>query len=54
MKKKKLFKAKRHHASVQQIKDIYGDNVKENIGTAHDYLGMTCDYLFSKEVQINM
>jgi hypothetical protein len=25
---------------VQQIKDIYGDNLKENVGTVHDYLGM--------------
>jgi hypothetical protein len=28
---------------VQQIKDI-------NVGTAHDYLGMTIDYSFDKEV----
>jgi hypothetical protein len=39
---------------VQQIKDIYGDNSNENVGTVHDYLGMIFDYLFSKEVQINM
>ena len=39
---------------VQQIKDIYGKNLKENIGTVHDYLGMTFDYSFDKEVQINM
>ncbi len=26
---------------VQQIKDIYGENLKENVGTVHDYLGMT-------------
>jgi hypothetical protein len=39
---------------VQQIQDIYGDNLKENVGAVHDYLGMTFDYLFSKEVRINM
>jgi hypothetical protein len=39
---------------VQQIKDIYGDNSKENVGTVHDYLGMTFNYSFDKELQINM
>jgi hypothetical protein len=39
---------------VQQIKDIYGNNLKENVGTVHGYLGMTFDYLFNKEVCINM
>jgi hypothetical protein len=39
---------------VQQIKDIYCDNLKENVGAVHDYLGMTFDYSFYKEVQINM
>jgi hypothetical protein len=39
---------------VQRIKDIHGDNLKENIGTVHDYLGMTFDYSFDKEVHINM
>jgi hypothetical protein len=39
---------------IQQIKDIDGDNLKENAGTVHDYLGMTFNYLFDKEVQINM
>ncbi len=29
---------------VQQIKDIYGKILKENVGTVHDYLGMTFDY----------
>jgi hypothetical protein len=38
----------------QQIKDIYGDNLKENVGTVHDYPGMTFNYSFDKEVQINM
>jgi hypothetical protein len=39
---------------VQQIKDIYGKNLKENVGNVHDYLGMTFDYSFDKEVRINM
>ncbi len=39
---------------VHQIKDIYGENLKESVGTVHNHLGMTIDYLFSKEVQINM
>ncbi len=39
---------------VQQIKDIYGKNLKENVGALHDYLGMTFDCSFDKEVQINM
>ncbi len=38
---------------VQQKKDIYGENLKENVVTVHNYLGMTFDYLFTKEVQIN-
>ncbi len=39
---------------VQQIKDIYGENLKENVSTVHDYLGMIFDYLFDKEIQMNM
>ncbi len=39
---------------VKCIKDIYGDNLAENVGTTHDYLGMTFDYAFEGEVQINM
>ncbi len=39
---------------VQQIKDIYGENLAETSGTVHGYLGMTFDYLFTKEVRINM
>jgi hypothetical protein len=35
---------------VQQIKDIYGKNLKENVGTVHDYPEMTFDYSFDKEV----
>jgi len=39
---------------VQQIKDIYGENLAETSGTVHGYLGMTFDYSFTKEVRINM
>ena len=39
---------------VQEIKDIYRENLVETVGTTHDYLGMTFDYLFTKEVRINM
>jgi hypothetical protein len=35
---------------VQEIKDIYGENLAETVGTVHDYLGMTFDYSFTKEV----
>ena len=27
-------------------KDIYGDNLAENMGLTHNYLGMTFDYAF--------
>jgi hypothetical protein len=36
---------------VQGMKDIYGENLAETVGTKHDYLGMTFDYLFTKEVR---
>jgi hypothetical protein len=36
------------------IKDIYRDNLAENVGKVHDYLGMTFDYAFEGEVLINM
>ena len=39
---------------VQGIKDIYGENLTETVGTTHDYLGMTFENLFTKEVRINM
>jgi hypothetical protein len=39
---------------VQGIKDIYGEILSETVGTMHDYLGMTFDYSFTKEVRINM
>jgi hypothetical protein len=35
---------------VRCIKDIYGDNLSENVGKVHDYLGMTFDYVFEGEV----
>jgi hypothetical protein len=35
---------------VRCIKDIYGDNLSENVGKVHDYLGMTFDYAFEGEV----
>ncbi len=39
---------------VQGMKDIYGENLAETVGTVHDYLGMTFDYSFTKEVRINL
>jgi len=33
---------------------IYGDNLVENLGKVHDYLGMTFDYAFGGEVRIKM
>ncbi len=39
---------------VQQMKDIYGDNLKKSVGTLHDYLGMPFDYSYDKEGQIKM
>jgi hypothetical protein len=39
---------------VKCIKDIYGDNLPENVDMTHNYLGMTFDYAFEREVQINM
>ena len=39
---------------VQGIKDIYGENLAKTVGTVHDYLGMTFDYSFVKEVRVNM
>ena len=35
---------------VRCIKDIYEDNLAENVGTIHDYLGITFDYEFEGEV----
>ncbi len=39
---------------VQGIKYIYWDNLMDTVGTMHDFLGMTFDYSFTKEVRINM
>ncbi len=39
---------------VQGIKDIYGESLAETVVTMHDYLGMTFNYSFTKEVRINM
>ncbi len=39
---------------VKKIKDVYGENLAEKVGTVHDYLGMTSDYSFDDEVRINM
>ncbi len=39
---------------VQQIKEIYGENLKENIRTVHNYLEMIFDYLFGKEILSSM
>ena len=39
---------------MQGIKDIYGENLAETVGTMHHYLETTFDYSFTKEVRINM
>jgi hypothetical protein len=39
---------------VQGMSDIYGENLVETVGTVHDYLGMTFDYSFTREVRVNM
>ena len=39
---------------VRHIKDIYGDNLAEYVGTTHHYLGTTFDYAFETEVRINL
>ncbi len=39
---------------VQEIKNIYGENLTKNVGKVHDYLGMTFDFSFTKEVKVNM
>ncbi len=39
---------------VQEIKNIYGENLIKNVGKVHDYLGMTFDFSFTKEVKVNM
>jgi hypothetical protein len=39
---------------VQEIKNIYEENLTKNFGKIHDYLGMTLDFSFTKEVKVNM
>ena len=39
---------------VQGIKDMYGENLTETVGATRDYLGVTFDNSFTKEVRINM
>jgi hypothetical protein len=36
------------------LKDIYGDNLAENTGRIHDYLGMIFDFSERDKVKINM
>jgi hypothetical protein len=36
------------------LKDIYGDNLAENTGKVHDYLGMIFDFSDRDKVKINM
>lgn len=42
-----------HHV-IQQLKNIYGQNLKEHIGLVHDYLGMKFDYTTPGQVKISM
>ena len=39
---------------VQRIKYIYGENLVETVGKVHDYLGMTFDFSFIRDVRMNM
>ncbi len=39
---------------LRTLKDIYGDNLAENSGRIHDYLGMVFDFLDQEKVKINM
>ncbi len=39
---------------VQEIKNIYLENLTKKVGKVHDYLGMTFDFSFTKEVKVNM
>ncbi len=41
-------------AFVKKIKDIYGENLAEKVGTVHNYLEMTFDYSLDGKVRINM
>ncbi len=33
---------------------MYRENLTKNVGKVHDYLGMTFDFSFTKEVRVNM
>lgn len=46
-------KAPIHHV-IQQLKNIYGKNLKEHIDLFHDYLGMKFDYSMPGQVEISM
>jgi hypothetical protein len=39
---------------LRMLKDIYGDNLVENTGRIHDYLGMIFDFSDRDKVKINM
>ncbi len=39
---------------ISHLKEIYGNNLKENFGHQHDYLGMCFDYSTKGEVQVSM
>jgi hypothetical protein len=39
---------------VEEIKNINGENLIKNVGKVHDYLVMTFDFSFTKEVKVNM
>jgi hypothetical protein len=40
--------------SYRSLKDIYGNNLAENTGKVHDYLGMVFDFADRDKVKINM
>jgi len=42
------------HYVIQQLKSIYGQDLKEHIGLVHDYLGMKFDYPTPGQVEISM
>ena len=39
---------------LRALKDIYGDNLAENTGKVHDYLGMIFDFGDRDKIKINM
>ena len=42
------------HDVIKQLKNIYGQNLKESVGLVHDYLGMKFDYSTPGQVEISM